>query len=393
MINNINNDINRFDGKYLKCVVSKYPSVLKFLANSGSMIVLQPQNELINQDIVETISNGKYKINIKNSESKQRNYIYLGDEFLASGYGFTTIQYRNTGERIIKTYDATIDRLDEADATEKETREKKDKEIMEEFKKYVAINGGPIENTVVNFDGDGTKRIRTRDIILYGEEAQYIDLSVENIIITLYDHNGYAYKAENNQCIFPFGGIVTSIAIEIIGKDNDSGGDWLNLAAPTQAQVYANIAGIMNSDNFFISQKNSLVNNLKEMGTELKESFGDLAGSLGDSMADNVKAVATTASGIVGAGAATASNIATQFIKGLYKRIDLGLKKSMKENGTSIILRIGRYQLPPCFPSSVSWNFDFTQVDEYGFPRGGTITFEGLQSPKCGERTDIGLLS
>ena len=140
MINNINNDINRFDGKYLKCVVSKYPSVLKFLANSGSMIVLQPQNELINQDIVETISNGKYQINIKNSESKQRNYIYLGDEFLASGYGFTTIQYRNTGERIIKTYDATIDRLDEADATEKETREKKDKEIMEEFKKYVAIN-------------------------------------------------------------------------------------------------------------------------------------------------------------------------------------------------------------------------------------------------------------
>ena len=176
-------------------------------------------------------------------------------------------------------------------------------------------------------------------------------------------------------------------------KDDDKGGDWLNLAAPTQAQVYANIAGIMNSDNFFISQKNSLVNNLKDMGTELKDSFSDLSGSLGGSMADNAKAVATTASGIVGAGAATASNIATQFVKGLYKRIDLGLKKSMKENGTSIILRIGRYQLPPCFPSSVSWNFDFTQVDEYGFPRGGTITFEGLQSPKCGELTDIGLLS
>ena len=52
---------------------------------------------------------------------------------------------------------------------------------MEEFKKYVAINGGPIENTVVNFDGDGTKRIRTRDIILYGEEAQYIDLKVNDV--------------------------------------------------------------------------------------------------------------------------------------------------------------------------------------------------------------------
>ena len=163
-------------------------------------------------------------------------------------------------------------------------------------------------------------------------------------------------------------------------KDDDSGGDWLNLAAPTQAQVYANIARIMNSDNFFISQKNALANNLKEMGAELKENFSisDPSGSTKDTLA---------------VGAATASNLATQFIKGLYKRIDLGLKESMNKNSTSIILRIGRYQLPPCFPSSVSWNFDFTQVDEYGFPRGGTITFEGLQSPKCGELTDIGLLS
>ena len=163
-------------------------------------------------------------------------------------------------------------------------------------------------------------------------------------------------------------------------KDDDSGGDWLNLAAPTQAQVYANIARIMNSDNFFTSQKNALANNLKAMGAELKENFSisDPSGSTKDTLA---------------VGAATASNLATQFIKGLYKRIDLGLKKSMEENSKSIILRIGRYQLPPCFPSSVSWNFDFSQVDEYGFPRGGTITFEGLQSPKCGERTDIGLLS
>ena len=163
-------------------------------------------------------------------------------------------------------------------------------------------------------------------------------------------------------------------------KDDDSGGDWLNLAAPTQAQVYANIARIMNSDNFFISQKNALANNLKEMGAELKENF-------------NISTPLGSTKDTLATGAATASNLATQFIKGLYKRIDLGLKESMDKNSTSIILRVGRYQLPPCFPSSVSWNFDFSQVDEYGFPRGGTITFEGLQSPKCGELTDIGLLS
>lgn len=224
MTNTINNDINRFDGKYLKCIISKYPSVLKFLANSGSMIVLQPQNELINQDIKETIKNGEYYIEVKNSDGKQRNYIYLGDEFLASGYGFSTIQYRNTGERIIRTYDNTIRSLKKADADETKTRSDEDKKLWDNFKNYVAIDGGPIENTIINFDGDSNKRIRTRDIILYGEEAQYIDLKVNDVIVTLYDNNGYSYKAENNECIFPFGAVVASISVEIIGQDNDSGG-------------------------------------------------------------------------------------------------------------------------------------------------------------------------
>ena len=131
---------------------------------------------------------------------------------------------------------------------------------------------------------------------------------------------------------------------------------------------------------FISEQGKNLSDKLSEMGSALKEDF-DISHPIDSSK----KAL--------GDGAAAASNIATTFIKGLYKRIDQGLKTSMEKNSKSIILRIGRYQLPPCFPSSVSWNFDFTQVDEYGFPRGGTITFEGLQSPKCGELTDIGLLS
>lgn len=160
--------------------------------------------------------------------------------------------------------------------------------------------------------------------------------------------------------------------------DGTGGGDWLNLAAPTQAQVYANIAAVMGG--FISEQGKNLSDKLSKMGSALKEDF-------------DISHPVDSSKKALGDGAAAASNIATTFIKGLYKRIDQGLKTSMKNNSTSIILRIGRYQLPPCFPSSVSWNFDFTQVDEYGFPRGGTITFEGLQSPKCGELTDIGLLS
>ena len=155
-----------------------------------------------------------------------------------------------------------------------------------------------------------------------------------------------------------------------------SQGDWLCLSAPTQAQVYYNIANAMN--NFISAQGEVFTEQLSKLGTALKE---DLL-SADDGLKKALGSVATSA-----------SNLATEFVTGLYSRIDQGLKTSMQNNSKSIILRVGRYQLPPCFPSSVSWSFDFTQVDEYGFPRGGSITFEGLQSPKCGERTDIGLLS
>ena len=155
-----------------------------------------------------------------------------------------------------------------------------------------------------------------------------------------------------------------------------SKGDWLGLSAPTQAQVYYNIANAMGG--FLSAQGEVFTEQLSKLGTALKEDL--------QSADDGLKKA-------LGSIATSASNLATEFVTGLYERIDRGLKTSMQNNSKSIILRIGRYQLPPCFPSSVSWSFDFTQVDEYGFPRGGSITFEGLQSPKCGERTDIGLLS
>ena len=81
MNNNISNDINKFDGKYLKCIVSKYKAVTNYLANSGSMIILQPGGDYIN-----------------------RNYMYLGDEFIASGYGFSTEEVQRNGERIVNIY-------------------------------------------------------------------------------------------------------------------------------------------------------------------------------------------------------------------------------------------------------------------------------------------------
>ena len=71
-------DINKFDGQYLKCIVSNYTSSKNLLANSGSLIVIQPKYGKLNDlDLEEAYANGTI----------HRNYVYLGDEFLASGFG------------------------------------------------------------------------------------------------------------------------------------------------------------------------------------------------------------------------------------------------------------------------------------------------------------------
>ena len=220
MNNSINNDINRFDGKYLKCIVSKYPSVVKYLANSGSMIILQPQNEQISQDIVYDEKTNSVSL-IDTDDIKQRNYIYLGNEFLASGYGFSTVSYRDTGEQIVRTYHNTIKELKQADLNEAKTRKDEDDKIWKKFEDYVAVKGGPIESTIFRINDNN---IPTKDIILYGEEAQYEDLKVEDVSIVLYDINNVPYIAKDGVCVFPFGAIVTNISIEILTRDNDSGG-------------------------------------------------------------------------------------------------------------------------------------------------------------------------
>lgn len=198
---NINNDINKFDGKYLKCVVSKYNSSIKYLANSGTLIILQPSNAI------------------------NRNYIYLGNEFLASGYGFSSEENQIKGESIVKEFDNIVKALQKANDKETEDREKQYNEIIKTLRKYVLINGGHIENTVIELNG---QKILTKDIILYGEEAQYKNLEVDNIIVTITGNNDYQYKVnfKNNDIVvdFPIGTEITNIQIEIITKDNDSGG-------------------------------------------------------------------------------------------------------------------------------------------------------------------------
>lgn len=201
MNKNINNDINKFDGKYLKCIVSKHKSVTNYLANSGSMIILQEAQGDFN-----------------------RNSIYLGDAFVASGYGFKSEEYKNIGERIVEDYDDDIKELKSKISAEEKSRQNSDNAINRKFNEYVLIKGGPIENTIINLDNC---KIPTRDIILYGEEAKYDNLEIIDLTITLHGNklSELNRKFHNeNILLCPIGAKINDLAIDITTNDNDSGG-------------------------------------------------------------------------------------------------------------------------------------------------------------------------
>jgi len=223
--NNINNDINKFDGKYLKCIVSKYNAVTDYLSNSGAMIVLQPLGD-----------KSKY-----NGKEYNRNYVYLGNEFLASGYGFLCKDMRDDAENIVKVYNKTIQRLDKADNDEVLARKQADENIVDEFKNYVAKNGGPIENTTVTINN---VKIPTKDIILYGEEAKYDDLQIVEYSIKI---NGNSTYYDNNTLLCPIGSTINNISISITTKDNDSGGIE-RLKVLHNALLYSDIENELNED-------------------------------------------------------------------------------------------------------------------------------------------------
>ena len=211
-MDNINNNITRFNGQYLKCIVSNYTSTKNYLGNSGSLIVIQPKSGKLN-DI-------EWENAYKNGDI-HRNYVYLGNEFLASGFGFACQEILEKAEHIINVYDDDIEGLRKKDKELDQKIDDKIEEVYNELEKYVKINGGRIENTVVSLNG---QLIKTKDIILYGEEAQYKNLEVNDIKILVKIKNGKEIICEGDTIFLPIGSILDKINIELEISKNDSGG-------------------------------------------------------------------------------------------------------------------------------------------------------------------------
>jgi hypothetical protein len=57
-----------------------------------------------------------------------------------------------------------------------------------------------------------------------------------------------------------------------------------------------------------------------------------------------------------------------------------GLPNSGGSGSQALCIRMGRMILGPFAVKNVSWSFDFTQTDEYGFPYQGSLTFDSLEN-------------
>jgi hypothetical protein len=63
--------------------------------------------------------------------------------------------------------------------------------------------------------------------------------------------------------------------------------------------------------------------------------------------------------------------------------------ETIGQGGTFLNVRIGKMVFPPLVVHDVSWKFDMTHTDEYGYPTFGTISFGGLEAIEIASQSMI----
>lgn len=87
MINNLFN----INGEYVKFYITTNSNIPAILKNSGSIVIYNDKNNLLSNQLLNT--------------SYALNYIYIGNEIIASGFGLSSIELRNKAEQIAVNYD------------------------------------------------------------------------------------------------------------------------------------------------------------------------------------------------------------------------------------------------------------------------------------------------
>ena len=82
----------------------------------------------------------------------------------------------------------------------------------------------------------------------------------------------------------------------------------------------------------------------------------------------------------------------TEIQTAIHNAFDSGAQELLEKSNVykCIVYRIGRLQLPPLIVKDVSVEFDFSSVDEYGFPYKGSVSLDGLETTVAADRDQLG---
>lgn len=191
-----NNDISKFNGQYLKCVVTKHKGTMNALSDKGALIVYQNNN---------------------------RNYAYLGNEFIASGYGFDSLDKIKEAENIINSYNNDIqginELLDELSNDYNDTKNNLDDIVNKKFLQFdPKIHYKDTNDKVVDYN--------LNDIFFRGQNATYKDFEFTSIKKSIYinNRNNGIIIDESNIVELPIGTKINKIIYEFNYAKNDTGG-------------------------------------------------------------------------------------------------------------------------------------------------------------------------
>lgn len=139
-----------------------------------------------------------------------------------------------------------------------------------------------------------------------------------------------------------------------------------------------------------------LVNYFKKLASDglgaIQEGFSHLAGGSesGTSEEGESKDFLGQVMGVVSSAAGKAASSVTALEKALISIQQNAIRDTLNsERSRALCLRLGRMSIGPYLVKTVNWGFDFTHVDEYGYPYKGFVSFSGLENITVAETSDI----
>ena len=202
----MSNRLDKFNNEYLKCVVTENKKTIDLLKDSGSMII--------------------------HNEDDERNSMYLGNEFVASGHGFSNRETLDKAKELVNEFDSVKESLKQGIIKNAENIDEEIAKTNKKFSDYVLSKGGNISNTNIEYIDNIDKNVKlanAKDVILHGPEAQYEDATIEYKNYIRIIENGSSLEKEiildDNEIIeLPIGTTIRVAGTKFILEANDTGG-------------------------------------------------------------------------------------------------------------------------------------------------------------------------